>query len=294
MLPQLKLRFFSMPKSKKMSVLPVAAEQAITFAFDGNPNSLSGKLRAIFETATALIIRSEQEHQVAIKKAWGRDTGVLENHSLDQRVGRRKTFNNATKAGVLSEYEATLVCLGEITDAFKTLNAIKHSVPDFTSLAHEMHGFWSGRNAVPVQELDKLVPLFFSLQLHCWHLFAYLIRPGLTFEARQARSQAGGSASNVGEEILRERMLGYLTSLPSDKKWQHLSKFFEVHRGQLEMILKRYQTSPPMIDDVKRASACISLSVDGLPTKLGHWADDDPEFLKELQRLIPNYRSNGN
>lgn len=283
-----------MPKSKKMSPLPVAAEQAITFAFDGNPSSLFGKLRAIFEAATALIILSEQEHRVAIKKAWGRDAAVLENHSLDQRVGLRKTFNNTTKAGVMSEYEATLTCLDDIKRAFKILGALKRSVPEYTSLEDEMQRLWGGQIEVSVRELDKLVPLFFSLQLRCWSLYDYLGRPELTYFARQQRSKAGGVASNAGEPILRERMLGYLTSLPSDKNWQHLSKFFEAHRGQLEMIRIRYQISPPMIDDVTRASACMSLTTDGLAIKLGEWANDAPEFLKELQRLIPNYRSDGN
>lgn len=279
-----------MPKSKKMPPLPFAAEQAIAFAFDGNPSSLSGKLRAIFEAATALIIRSEQEHAVAIKKAWGRDTAVLENRSLDQRVGRRKTFNNATKGGVLSEYEATLDCLGEITDAFKTLNALKHSVSEFPSLEQALHGFWSGRSAVPVQELDKLVPLFFSLQLHCWHLFAYLERPGPTFEARQARAQAGGLANNDGEEILRARMLEYLVKLPPDVQWKSLAKFFDAHRTQLGFILQRYQTFPPATQSRRPASACMALEIDNIDRKLGEWAEGSSDFLNALQRLIPTYR----
>ncbi|MBW0172028.1 MAG: hypothetical protein KXJ61_17560 [Hydrogenophaga sp.] len=279
-----------MPKSKRMPPLPHATEQAIVFAFDGNPSSLSGKLRAIYEASAALMTRSEQEHQAAIKKAWGRDAAVMENHSLDQRVGRRKTFNNATKAGVLSEYEATLVCLGEITDAFKTLNALKHSVSDFTSLAHELHGFWSGRSAVSVQELDKLVPLFFSLQLHCWHLYAYLERPGPTFQARQARAQAGGSANNDGEEILREQMLEYLVKLPSDQQWKSLAKFLNEHRTQLEIILERYQVSRPMTPSGRPASACMALKIDNINRKLGEWAEDSSEFLNALQRLIPTYR----
>lgn len=279
-----------MSRIKKTPPLSFAAEHAIAFALNGNPSSLSGKLRAIYEASAALITRSEQEHQVAIKRAWGRDAAVLESHSLEQRVVRRKSFKNDTKSGVLSEYEATLVCLGEIMEAFRVLNVLKHSVPEFTSLEQEMHGFWSGRSSVSVKELDELVPFFLSLQLHCWHLYDYLGRPGLTFKARQERARAGGAASNTGEEILRERMLGYLSHLPSEKPWKSLSEFFDGHRGPLDMILVRFHSAPPMIDDGNRASAGVNLTTDGLLRKLGEWAEKSPEFLKELQRLVPNYR----
>lgn len=279
-----------MPKSKKMPPLPFAAEQAIAFAFDGNPGSLSGKLRAIFEAAMALIFRSEQEHEVAIKKAWGRDSAVLESRSLDLRVGRRKTFNNATKGGVLTAYEATLDCLGEITDAFKTRNALKHSVPEILGLEQELHGFWSARSAVSVQELDKLVPLFFSLQLHCWHLYAYLERPGPTFEARQARAQAGGLANNDGEEILRARMLEYLVKLPPDVEWKSLAKFLEEHSQHLEIVLRKYQTFPPLTLNGRPASACMDLKIENINRKMGEWGKGRSDFLHALQRLIPTYR----
>jgi hypothetical protein len=268
-----------------------AEDQAFVFAMYENPSSLAAKLKAIHEAAVNLVLCAEQKHK-AIKKVWGSQVTVFTKQSLDRRIALSKTLEHPSSLAVVSDYLGTLRRLGEITEAFKTINALRPSRKEFTTLEEEMHSFWNGRGSVPVQELDKLVPLFFSLQLHCRSLYFALKSPrsALTNKMLQDRARAGGVASNAGEVVLRERVLCHLMLRPSDEEWKSLSKLFEENRQQLATILERYQTSPPVLEDGRLASACMALTEDNMYRKLGEWAEQSPEFLKELQRLVPSYR----
>lgn len=188
----------------------------------------------------SLVRRAEQKH-TAIKKAWGTRATVLTDQSLDRRIALSKTLGHDTSLAVVWEYVGVLRRLGEITEALKTINALTRSSPWSMGPPQDVHGFWSGRESVSVQELNKVVPLFFSLQLHCRGLYFALGAPRseLTKKALQDRAQAGGAASNAGEVVLRERVLCHLMLLPSGKEWKSLSKFFEESRVVIPPINQR-------------------------------------------------------
>ncbi|CUB01868.1 hypothetical protein Ga0061062_12039 [Comamonas thiooxydans] len=257
-----------------------------------SPGTLLGKLKAIWMLAADLASEAETKHSKLIKLLWGpcaheNSSLALKAQSLPKQESKPKNTLVQTYAELLREVaaihdRAVRLQLDANTEGFQL--PLEDAAFITTLLTSE--------NLRSESFLNKVVPHFFALQLHCYRLYQMLDSPlGAPADpiARQGRASKGGKAKAVGEDVLKSCFSDFLASKAGSTFPSYID-FFDKCETQLESTLKAYQRDHlgkhhPTIG--RKIASGKGLTVDGLERKFLEWRRSDPTFKERWEKLVP-------
>jgi hypothetical protein len=254
--------------------------------------SLFGKLKAIWILAAELVSQTEAKHGKLVKVLWGR--AVPEHSSLALKAQTLPKQENKPESTLLQAYVDMLREVAVVHDRAvrlqfdARLEGLQRPLEDAAFIT----ALLTSENLRSESFLNKVVPHFFALQLHCYRLYQMLDSPlGVPADPilRQGRATKGGNAKAVGEDVLKSCFSDFLESkacrtFPSSKA------FFYEFEDQLESTLQAYQRDH--LGKHHSISGRIitygkELTVDGLERKFREWRRSDPTFKDRWERLVP-------
>lgn len=257
-----------------------------------SPGSLFGKLKAIWMLAAELVSQTEAKHGKLVKVLWGR--AVPEHSSLALKAKTLPKQENKPESTLLQAYVDMLREVAVVHDRAvrlqfdARLEGLQRPLEDAAFIT----ALLTSENLRSESFLNKVVPHFFALQLHCYRLYQMLDSPlGVPADPilRQGRATKGGNAKAVGEDVLKSCFSDFLESkacrtFPSSKA------FFYEFEDQLESTLQAYQRDH--LGKHHSISGRIitygkELTVDGLERKFREWRRSDPTFKDRWERLVP-------
>lgn len=265
----------------------------VTSAMYTAPGSLQGKLKAIWMLAAELANQTEAKHGKLVKVLWGRS--VPEHFSFVLKAQALPKQEN-TPQNTLSQTYTEL--LREVTAIHDRAVRLQLSAsPQGFKLPLEDAAFitalLTSENLRSGSFLDKVVPHFFALQLHCYRLYQMLDSPlGTPADPifRHGRAVKGGRARVIGEDILMSLFSEFLESkaggtLPSAKA------FFHKYDEELGLILQDYLSNYVGKRKHPQLQRLITydggLTPNGLDRKFGQWRKSDPIFKARWEKLVP-------
>jgi hypothetical protein len=257
-----------------------------------SPGSLLGKLKVIWMLAADLSSQAETKHSKLIKPLWG--PCAPENSSLALKAQALPKQKNTPK-NTLAQTYAELLC--EVTTVHdRAVRLQLEASPEGYQLPLEDAAFitalMTSENLRSEYFLNKVVPHFFAMQLHCYRLYQMLDSPrGAPADPiiRQGRATKGGNAKTVGEDVLKSCFSDFLKSkagstFPSFKAFLH--EFEEQLENTLQAYLRDHLGKRHSISGRKITSG-EGLKVDGLERKFREWKRSDPTFKERWEKLVP-------
>lgn len=257
-----------------------------------SPGTLVGKLKAIWMLAAELVSQTEAKHGKLVKVLWGR--AVPEHSSLALKAQTLPKQENKPESTLLQAYVDMLREVAVVHDRAvrlqfdARLEGLQRPLEDAAFIT----ALLTSENLRSESFLNKVVPHFFALQLHCYRLYQMLDSPlGVPADPilRQGRATKGGNAKAVGEDVLKSCFSDFLESkacrtFPSSKA------FFYEFEDQLESTLQAYQRDH--LGKHHSISGRIitygkELTVDGLERKFREWRRSDPTFKDRWEKLVP-------
>lgn len=255
-----------------------------------SPGSLLGKLKAIWDATEASVAFAEKKHGTEIEKAW---RSVVQ-RSLNLAEPPAISTNEAKKRGIDVDWN----CGGFLLDAYfgavqtrRNIQAeFRRSVADGGYRGAE--DLFMPRNLNHKGFLNCVVPLFFTLQLHCYYLVRDANTPKHTATdpiTRQEIARAGGLAKSerqYGEWVLKADVTAYLAR-QKDNSFKSIADLFDSPESEMGQVLTDFQDrigSPR-----ERGGPAITygehFTGDSLHKKVFEWAKSDPEFKQILDRV---------
>lgn len=264
----------------------------VVSAMHTSPGSLFGKLKAIWMLAADLVIQIETKHGKLVTALWGRS--VPENSSLALKAQALPKQESKQKNTLLQTYADLLLEIAAIHDGAMRLqlNASPQGFQFPLNDAAFINALLTSENLRSEHFLNKVIPHFFALQLHCYRLYQMVISPegapADPFE-RQTRAAKGGKAKAVGEDVLKSCFSDFLES-KAGITFLSSKAFFHKFEDQLETNLQAYRRDHlgkrHSISGLKIAYGA-GLTVDGLERKFREWRQRDPTFKARWEKLVP-------
>ena len=257
-----------------------------------SPGSLFGKLKAIWMLAAELVSQTEAKHGKLVKVLWGR--AVPEHSSLVLKAQTLPKQENKPESTLLQAYADLLREVAVVHDRAVRLQFDAHLEGLQRPLedAAFITALLTSENLRSESFLNKVVPHFFAMQLHCYRLYQMLDSPlGVPADPiiRQGRATKAGNAKAVGEDILKSCFSIFLKS-KAGRTFPSSKAFFYEFEDQLESTLQAYKRDH--LGKHHSISGRIitygkGLTVDGLDRKFREWGRSDPTFKDMWQRLVP-------
>lgn len=256
------------------------------------PGSLQGKLKAIWMLAAELANQTEAKHGKLVKEIWGRS--VPEHSSLALKAQALPKQESKPKSTLVQTYAELLHEVAATHDRAVRLQLDAN--PEGFQLPLEDAAFittlLTSKNLHSESFLNKVVPHFFAMQLHCYRLYQMLDSPlGTPADPilKQGRASKGGKAKAVGEDVLMSCFSDFLAS-KAGSTFPSFNDFFDKCETQLESTLKAYQRDHigkhhPTIG--RKIASGKGLTVDGLERKFLKWRRSDPTFKERWEKLVP-------
>lgn len=259
-----------------------------------SPRSLLGKLKAIWDATEASVASAEKKHGTVIEKAWRsvvqRESNLAEPPAISINAAKVKTWED----GINVEGNYGNFLLDAYFGAVQTRRDIqaefRRSVADGGYRGAE--DLFMPRNLNHKGFLNCVVPLFFTLQLHCYYLVRDANTPKHTATdpiTRQEIARAGGlakSESQYGESVLKADVTAYLAR-QKDNSFKSIAALFNSPEREMDQVLTDFKDrigSPR-----ERGGPPITygehLKDNALSTKVVEWAKSDPEFKQILDRV---------
>lgn len=145
---------------------------------------------------------------------------------------------------------------------------------------------------IPHSFMNEVVPLFFSLQLHC-HNLVEIANPPAGAPAdpriRKSRALSAADSKNYGEDVLKGMILKFLNDQEAKTKYKKVDELFLNLADGLKTTLDNYlglldspteAGGPPL-----RYGKNPAVTIYTIPRKLKEWKNEDLEFKKGLERL---------
>lgn len=267
----------------------------VTLAMFASPGTLLGKLRAIWDLSSRMILLAEEKSPKEILKIWGAHAKhATSKRSLSSRAYIASTYNLNTHHQGNFLAAAYFGALGEMGGIQKSANFIKKpsASPVESGDADEeafLDSLFAPEQLKCQKFLDKVIPHFFGLQLHCYHLLRILESPkGIPADPakRRKRAAAGGEASNYGEDELISLVSDFLDSQSPKTKYRGVEALFkDLHTG-LANVLEDYKgrIGRRSTKSGHELTYGQTLTANGLLRKLKEWKED-PDFRKHLERI---------
>lgn len=257
-----------------------------------SPGTLLGKLKAIWMLAADLASQAETKHSNLIKPLWG--PCAPENSSLALKAQALPKQESKPKSTLVQTYAELLHEVTTIHDRAVRLQL--DASPEGFQLPLEDAAFitalLTSENLHSASFLNKVVPHFFALQLHCYRIYQMLDSPlGVPADpiVRQTRASKGGEAKAVGEDVLKSCFSDFLAS-KAGSTFSSFNDFFDEFEEQLENTLLAYQRNHlgkhhPTTG--RKIASGKGLTVDGLERKFLEWRRSDPTFKERWEKLVP-------
>jgi hypothetical protein len=269
----------------------------LSYAMYTNPGTLLGKLRFIWEKSCSMIRCVEVRSPQSIEKIWGVDAKKAMNspsvlaraHFAGKRISKPNFHDNA----VASAYFGALAYILNIQQPVDVINNMSGiQIPTLYGENSDqlfIDGFLVPEKLKCDKFLNKVVPHFFALQLHCHNLVRMLGVPsGVPCDpsVRKKRSVAGGAGSNYGEEKLKSMISDFLEAQNPENKYLDIDQLFESLESGLGEVLKKYKsligTRPQ--GESRTLTYGHSLKTTGILRKLNTWKKDQ-KFRPCLERI---------
>ncbi len=257
-----------------------------------SPGTLVGKLKAIWMLAAELVSQTEVKHDKLVKVLWGR--AAPEHSSLALKAQTLPKPEKHPKNTLVQTYAELLREVRAIHDRAERLqlSASQQGLQRPLEDAAFITALLTSENLRSESFLNKVVPHFFALQLHCYRLYQMLDSPlGVPADPifRQGRATKGGNAKAVGEDVLKSCFSDFLKS-KAGRTFPSSKAFFYEFEDQLESTLQAYKRDH--LGKHHSISGRIitygkGLTVDGLDRKFREWGRSDPTFKDMWQRLVP-------
>ncbi|MDR0212452.1 MAG: hypothetical protein LBJ15_00425 [Comamonas sp.] len=256
------------------------------------PGSLQGKLKAIWMLAAELVSQTEVKHGKLVKELWGRS--APEHSSLALKAQSLPRQESKPKNTLVQAYADLLLEVAAIHDRAVRLQLDANT--EGFQLPLEDAAFFTAlltsENLHSESFLNKVVPHFFAMQLHCYRLYQMLDSPlGAPADpiARQGRASKGGKAKAVGEDVLKSCFSDFLAS-KAGSTFSSFNHFFDEFEEQLENTLQAYQRDHlgkhhPTTS--RKIASGKGLTVDGLERKFLEWRRSAPTFKERWEKLVP-------
>lgn len=260
-----------------------------------SPGTLLGKLKAIWDLASRMILLAEEKNPKEVLKTWGAHAKhATSTRSLSSRayIASAHNLNTHHQGNLLAA--AYFGALGEMGVIQKSANFIKKppaSPAEFGEVDEKalLDSLFAPEQLKCQKFLDKVIPHFFGLQLHCYHLVRILESPkGIPADPakRRSRAAAGGAASNYGEDELISLVSDFLDSQNPKTKYRSIEALFKDLDIGFANVLEDYKgrigsRSPQSGHELTYGQ---TLTANGLLRKLKEWKED-PDFRKNLERI---------
>lgn len=270
-------------------------KMAEVFTMYQSPGSLLGKISAIWDITKEVIWRVEKKHTRRIKKAWGRyapkDLGS--ESSLMAKAGyvKQSGFKQPPDSDFLIRaYFGALYTVLDIQTAFG------HEYP-MDKRDSFPGGLFQSEKLESQYFLDKIVPLFFRLQLHCYYLVRVVnagkhVHPDAL--VRKTTAQIGGEGKfEYGKGVLKADVIAYLAQ-QGDGSFNSIGELFEHSDGGLNEVLLDYQYG--IGSPRERGGPAIDYGeghdFDWLHGKVEGWIENEPSFKLIIARVCKSYDNN--
>lgn len=269
----------------------------VMLAMQENPPTLIDKLRVIWALSSRMIRQAEKNHPNIINKIWGNNVEkVLSSDSLILRshiAEINKIDPLKIKNFLASAYFGILKEVAKIQNQINLINQTKNP-NDPQKIRENNDALFIDK--ILIQEkikcnqfIDQIVPLFFPMQLYCYHLVRILESPfDVLADPLQRRKVAytGSSANNYGEHILKSMISDFLASQIPDPKHSSINALFNYFYLDFEKILNEYQDrlDSPTTKNGKALKYAKQLKPHGMLRKLQIWKND-PLFRVHLERI---------
>jgi hypothetical protein len=255
--------------------------------------NLPVKLKAIWDLAYQEIPKVETRLGKELKKVWGDKA----NKALGNDVTAEHKAFLAKQCGIDFHAQKT-VTLRAYFGVLDALSQLSHKYVD-------LHGSGSGdhypdrfftQDAIKHPDYcDKVLPLFFTLQLHCHDLTRYLAAKKYVQVSefrREATARKGGlakGAKNYGESELMADVISYLAE-QNDGAFSSRAALFQPPDGQLGKVLVEYQAGigSPRVRGGPDITYGEDFNEESLIRKIADWARMDPRFARILNRVCGN------
>lgn len=257
-----------------------------------SPGSLLGKLKAIWMLATDLASQAETKHRKLIKPLWG--PCAPENSSLALKAQALPKQESKQKNTLIQTYADLLREVAAIHDRAVRIQLDANAEGFQLPLEDDafITALLASENLRSESFLNKVVPHFFALQLHCYRLYQMLDSPlGTPADPiiKQGRASKGGKAKAVGEDVLKSCFSDFLAS-KAGSTFSSFNVFFDEFEEQLENTLQAYQRNHlgkhhPTTG--RKIASGKKLTVDGLERKFLEWRRSDPTFKARWEKLVP-------
>lgn len=256
------------------------------------PGSLQGKLKAIWMLAAELANQTEAKHGKLVKVVWGRS--APEHSSLVPKAKALPKQESKPKNTLVQAYADLLLEVTAIHGRAVRLQLDASPEGFQLPLADTAYitTLLTSENLRSESFLNKVVPHFFALQLHCYRLYQMLESPlGAPADPiiRQGRATKGGNAKAVGEDVLKSCFSAFLES-KAGSTFPSFKAFLHKFEKQLESTLQAYQRDHlgkhhPISG--QKITSGEGLTVDGLERKFREWRQSDPTFKDRWEKLAP-------
>lgn len=258
-----------------------------------NPGSLSGKLKAIWMMAIDLCFEAETKHRKRLAEFLGESSAlVFEFKSICEKSLQFKKFHKKPEDSLIQAYAGLLKTVANIEENSHHIKTASTPATSATSDSDLINSLLTRENFGSMFFLDKIVPYFFALQLHCFTLLRMLDSPrGIPADpiARRKRSSKGGDARTVGEDILKSYFLKFIATRNNERKFHSIKEFFHQCEAELENILTTYRTDHIGKRDKNSGKIIIygkEFTTESLDRIFRKWRNDDPVFRAKWADLL--------
>ena len=242
-------------------------------------------MKAIWLTVEHYVSLVEKKHIKKIKKIWGvHATEVLRDEaSLYLKAG------HAQKLGI-NPYGLNDFLLQAYFGALLTIAAIQKSFLSFGGVGMP-EALFDPEQLTCERFRNSIVPLFFTLQLHCY----YLVRDINTgkhvtadpLKRAETARKGGETKQGYGEEVLKCDVVMFLAQI-RDAEFTGIEALFEPPYGRLGDVLYSYKEGigSPRVSGGLSINYGEKFDADSLIRKIKEWAASDGDFKKVLDRVI--------
>jgi hypothetical protein len=286
--------------------------QQVAQSMHDGPGTLYEKLKTIWDLAHRMIEFVYENHPAPIKKVLKRRKALSKpphgGINFDYQEKDLKDFSIDINVNYVmlhrldTDYEDSLIA----ESYFRILGTLARIQTKTNFVARYFHECRKSRvntiefiekilsvdSQVPHSFMNDVVPLFFSLQLHCYNLVEIANRPpGIPADPRVSRNRSSiaGKSKNYGEHVLKGMISNFLDAQNPERKYRNVNSLFEKLEDGLGKTLNDYLDlldSPTEAGGIPlRYGDNPRLTIDGISRKLHQWKNEDPEFRKHLERI---------
>lgn len=275
--------------------------------------TLYEKLKAIWDLAHRMIKFVEERHPTPIKKVLKRHKAMFKQPStggIDFNYQEQDLENFAITFDALyvtlnhldMDYEDSLITESYF-GAIGMLGRIQTKTNFVARYDHEcrknrvdtlkfIEKVLNVDSQAPNSFINDVVPLFFSLQWHCYNLIEIANAPaGAPADPRERikRARSGGNNKTFGEEVLKGMISNFLRQQNPEHKYKKISSLFNKLEDGLRTVLNDYLAG--LGSPIEKGGKPLTygekptLTIDGIQRKLHQWKSKDPEFRKNLEKI---------